>query len=309
MRKSIRLLMMAGAIVALSFAFTSCEDILGSLDKPIPKDTTFKKFNPDKGVWETVDLSTLNATSLTPAFIARNIADGTLNLTSGTYLVEGSVNIDVNVTVGGDGVFRLLLANGATCNIDGSLFLGDGTDLEVLSQEAAKMCVKSNDGTYPALSAQNMTIEGGDVEFKSTATSVPGGVMTGNITINSGNVKFMSETGDGVALGGNTIVWRGGDVTCKGKNGITVHDGLTVDMLELIGASSFSFESNGTGGKAFNSDSETGKVYITLPDDFDNDWRLIGDKGSGEQVQPLNPITNIIEIDGKQFAVLKLKHF
>ena len=103
-----------GALIALllPLTLTSCEDIFGHWEQPINETTVFKKWNAATNSWETIDLSKLGYTTLTPQLIASSIVAGQLSLTPGRYLVEDDVTIEANVLAGGGDALQLFLSNG-----------------------------------------------------------------------------------------------------------------------------------------------------------------------------------------------------
>ena len=191
-----------GALIALllPLTLTSCEDIFGHWEQPIKETTVFKKWNAATNSWETIDLSKLGYTTLTPQLIASSIVAGQLSLTPGRYLVEDDVTIEANVLAGGGGALQLFLSNGKKLQINGAIACGDATNLEVISQESGALSVTSNTDN-PAIMADNVTLDGGNVTLENTSggegITTPGGTVT--IPSGSVNITTTSATGAGIS--------------------------------------------------------------------------------------------------------------
>ena len=246
MKKSIKQTLLSGAmILALSLAFTSCEDIFGHWEQPIKETTVFKKWNAATNSWETIDLSTLGYTTLTPQLIASSIVAGELSLTPGRYLVEDDVTIEANVLAGGGGALQLFLSNGKKLQINGAIACGDATNLEVISQESGALSVTSNTDNPPIM-ANNVTLDGGNVTLENTGGGA--GITTpgGNVTIPSGTVNITTSSATGVGISAGSVNVGGSDVTTN-VNVNSYFDGIDGD-LELKPGSNVLIKSSGTYG-------------------------------------------------------------
>ena len=237
---------MSGAmILALSLAFTSCEDIFGHWEQPIKETTVFKKWNAATNSWETIDLSKLGYTMLTPQLIASSIVAGELTLTPGRYLVEDDVTIEANVLAGGGGALQLFLSNGKKLQINGAIACGDATNLEVISQESGALSVTSNTDNPPIM-ADNVTLDGGNVTLENTGGGE--GITTpgGTVTIPSGSVNITTSSATSAGISAAKVAVGGSDATAE-VNVNSTYGGINGN-LELSTGSNVLIKSSGTYG-------------------------------------------------------------
>ena len=251
MKKSIKQTLLSGAmILALSLAFTSCEDIFGHWEQPIKETTVFKKWNAATNSWETIDLSTLGYTTLTPQLIASSIVAGELTLTPGRYLVEDDVTIEGTVLAGGGGALQLFLSNGTKLQINGAIACGDATNLEVISQESGALSVTSNTDNPPIM-ADNVTLDGGNVTLENTGGGAGITAPGGNVTIPSGSVNITTTSATGAGISAAKVEVGGTDAPANvivnsyfdGINGNLI---LTASTGHVEVNSSNSYGVNGT---------------------------------------------------------------
>ena len=164
------------------------------------------------------------------AITADNIGSyGTL--TTGWYVVRGTVAAYSRVTVSGDA--HLILADGCDFTVDGGISVNEGNSLTIYAQSTGE-----NMGKLTAQNvADNNAAIGGDLNTSGGTITINGGVVTasssdgagigggesnytggsgGNITINGGTVTASSSSAAGIGGGYGDVGGDGGNITITG---------------------------------------------------------------------------------------------
>lgn len=208
MKTKIKNLLGAAIMMVLPFSFTSCDDILGHWEKPVADvftPTTFKVFNPITNRYEKMDLSIYDFTKLTPSNVAGLLSSG---LSAGKYIVEGNVNYNGPVNVGGDGKLELYIQDNASLTITGGLNAGDIEGIKIAGQKdgSGKLTITAAD--VDGIIAKTLTIDGG----KLTVEGDDHGVKLddeGTLTVNGGDHNIKGNNTTGSAIIGNLVFNNG----------------------------------------------------------------------------------------------------
>lgn len=207
MKTKIKNLLGAAIMMVLPLAFTSCDDILGHWEKPVADvftPTTFKVFNPITNRYEKMDLSIYDFTKLTPSNVAGLLSSG---LSAGKYIVEGNVNYNGDINVGGDGKLELYIQDNASLTITGGLNAGDIEGIKIAGQKdgSGKLTITADgDG----ITAKTLTIDGG----KLTVEGGEHGVKLddeGTLTVNGGDHTIKGNSPTESAIYGNLVFNNG----------------------------------------------------------------------------------------------------
>lgn len=215
MKTKIKNLLGAAIMMVLPLSFTSCDDILGSWERPVADvytSTTFKVFNPHTNRYEKMDLSIYNFTKLNPSNVAGLLSSG---LSAGKYIVEGNVNYNGDVNVGGDGKLELYIQDNASLTITGGLNAGDIEGIIIAGQKdgSGKLTI-TNDGD--GITAKNLTVDGGNLTVEGGGHGVKLG-NEGTLTVNGGDHTIKGNGTTGSAINGNLVFNNG----CLVANGST----------------------------------------------------------------------------------------
>lgn len=214
MKTKIKNLLGAAIMMVLPLSFTSCDDILGHWEKPVADvftPTTFKVFNPQTNMYEKMDLSIYDFTTLTPSNVAGLLSSGTLS--AGKYIVEGNVNYNGPVNVGGDGKLELYIQDNASLTITGGLNAGDIEGIKIAGQKdgSGKLTITADgDG----ITAKTLTIDGGKLTVEGGGYGVKLG-NEGTLTVNGGDHNIKGNTLAESAIIGN-LVFNNGRLIVEG---------------------------------------------------------------------------------------------
>lgn len=209
MKTKIKNLLCAAIMMVLPLSFTSCDDILGSWERPVADvftPTTFKVFNPQTNMYEKMDLSIYDFTTLTPSNVAGLLSSGTLS--AGKYIVEGNVNYNGDINVGGDGKLELYIQDNASLTITGGLNAGDIEGIKIAGQKdgSGKLTITADSGD--GITTKTLTIDGG----KLTVEGGGHGVKLddeGTLTVNGGDHNIKGNSTTGSAIIGNLVFNNG----------------------------------------------------------------------------------------------------
>lgn len=251
-------------LLAMPFVFNSC----GNIDNPLEKITNnttpvFKKYNPAKSEWETIDLSKVDYTKLSKTYVKNLIKEGELHLTSGRYLVEGNVTIEANVFSSGAGALQILLSDGSRLQINGAVCCADEVPLEIYGQTAntGVMSVNSTDGNS-AVRTDELVVGGANLitdakgavtaaievigSFEQHAGTVkattdnasPAALISGDANIYGGRSEFASADGRAVWIEGNAKIGSAAMISGNVYGGYSESDaaGSNVVWLSAQGA-------------------------------------------------------------------------
>ena len=217
--KQVKNILAAAALLALPIAFTSCEDILGHWEKPVPATPVATTEEPavvaaaDQYLeWSTTDNK----------LVAQDIPAGYFSMTDGTttwngnYIVESNVTIGSNVNISGD--VNIILKDGYTLTVKGRV--NGEYKLCIFAQNsdasaAGKLVITPTAGSgSSALSVSELQIHGGDITAtgheNSSGAGDDGLKTTGKMFIYAGKV---TATG-GAHTGGSTSGGIG--INCNG---------------------------------------------------------------------------------------------
>ena len=171
-----------------------------------------KVFNPHTNRYEKMDLSIYNFTKLTPSNVAGLLSSG---FSAGKYIVEGNVNYNGDVNVGGDGKLELYIQDNASLTITGGLNAGDIEGIIIAGQKdgSGKLTI-TNDGD--GITAKNLTVDGGNLTVEGGGHGVKLG-DEGTLTVNGGDHTIKGNGTSGSAINGNLVFNNG----CLVANGST----------------------------------------------------------------------------------------
>ena len=208
MKTKIKNLLGAAIMMVLPFSFTSCDDILGHWEKPVADvytPTTFKVFNPHTKMYVKMDLSIYDFTTLTPSNVADLLSSGTLY--AGKYIVEGNVNYNGTVNVGGDGKLELYIQDNASFTITNGLNAGDIEGIVIAGQKdgSGKLTITAGgDG----ITTKTLTIDGGKLTVEGGEHGVKLG-DEGTLTVNGGDHTIKGNSTTESAINGNLVFNNG----------------------------------------------------------------------------------------------------
>ena len=168
--KSIKQIVKCGAmIMALSLAFTSCDELLGELDNIAPSPVTptpepEPTLSNNYRVYTSGTAYTDEAIPAGATAVESSAADVTWS--AGTYVVEGNKTITGDITLTGD--VNLILRDGAELTVNGRINGGyNSFSLNIYGQEAStgKLTIdgSAGTGTLNNILVQNLQIHGGDI--------------------------------------------------------------------------------------------------------------------------------------------------
>lgn len=219
--KQIKNILAAAALLALPIAFTSCEDVLGHWEKPVPATPVATTEEPavvasaDQYLeWSTTD-NKLVAQDIPAGYITMESSTTTWN---SNYIVESNVTIDGNVTITGDA--NIILKDGVTLTVNGRV-AGDNK-LCIFAQNsdataAGKLVIAPTSGAgsaSSALSVSELQIHGGDITAtghnNSSAAGDEGLTTSGKMFFYAG--KVTANGGSATGASGN----GGIGINCKG---------------------------------------------------------------------------------------------
>lgn len=224
MKTKIKNLLGAAIMMVLPFSFTSCDDILGHWEKPVADvftPTTFKVFNPKTNRYENMDLSIYNFTKLTPSNVAGLLSSGTLS--AGKYIVEGNVNYNGDVNVGGDGKLELYIQDNASLTITGGLNAGDIEGIKIAGQKDGSGKLTITAAAADGITANTLTIDGGKLTVEGGGYGVKLG-NEGTLTVNGGDHNIKGNSTTGSAIIGN-LVFNNGRLVAIGEGTAKAIDG------------------------------------------------------------------------------------
>jgi len=259
--KQAKNILAAAALLALPIAFTSCEDVLGHWEKPVPATPVATTEEPavvaaaDQYLeWSTTD-NKLVAQDIPTGYVS--MTDG-LTPWNGNYIVESDVTISTDVSISGD--VNIILKDGYTLTVKGHV---DGNHkLCIFAQNsdataAGKLVIAPTSmagSASSALSVSELQIHGGDITAtghdnssadgddglktsgkmffyagKVTAKggSATGGSGNGGIGINCNGVECHIYKAEVTATGGNSTPGSGGNGIACGGSGY--EPALTID--------------------------------------------------------------------------------
>ena len=215
MKTKIKNLLGAAIMMVLPLSFTSCDDILGHWEKPVADvftPTTFKVFNPQTNMYEKMDLSIYDFTTLTPSNVAGLLSSGTLS--AGKYIVEGNVNYNGDINVGGDGKLELYIQDNASLTITGGLNAGDIEGIKIAGQKdgSGKLTITADSGD--GITAKTLTIDGGKLTVEGGGYGAKLG-NEGTLTVNGGDHTIKGNSTTEPAIYGN-LVFNNGRLIVEG---------------------------------------------------------------------------------------------
>lgn len=257
---------MGGVILlTLPMCLTSCEDILGHWERPVPA---------TPGTPSTPTVSNIYLEWDGSALAEKTIPEDAKPLTasetswSGTYIVKEDVTFNEDVTIAGD--VDLIIMDGKTLTINGKHLQEAGSfsfKLSIYAQsegdEKGKLVVNTTaDGDDPIV-AKDIDIHGGDISVAATGNNTQGfyadnrsyiyggkitasgtsqGILAGDLNIYGGDlIANAGATGPGAggiaiqAQAGNLYIY-GGTVTANGGNasGSDSKGGDAISATELF---------------------------------------------------------------------------
>ena len=207
---------MSGAIIlALSLAFTSCDDILGEWDKPAPVTPTPM---PEPKPTPTLSKNYRVYTSGT-AYTDEAIPAGATVVTSsstdvtwsaGTYVVSSDASINGKITL--EGNVNLILCDGKTLTVNGKIE-GGTRSFNIYGQEAGtgKLTIDGGGSPHIDICVQNLQIHGGDI----TGTNCDQAITTnGTFKIYHGTVSATAQKHGLIVYNGDLSIY-GGSITAS----------------------------------------------------------------------------------------------
>ena len=223
MKTKIKNLLCAAIMMVLPLSFTSCDDILGSWERPVADvftPTTFKVFNPQTNRYENMDLSIYNFTKLTPSNVAGLLSSG---LSAGKYIVEGNVNYNGDVNVGGDGKLELYIQDNASLTITGGLNAGDIEGIIIAGQKDGSGKLTITATAVDGIIVKALTIDGGKLTVEGGEHGVKLG-DEGTLTVNGGDHTIKGNSTTESAINGN-LVFNNGRLVAIGEGTAPVISG------------------------------------------------------------------------------------
>ena len=206
-------------IMALSLAFTSCDELIGELDNIAPSPVTpTPEPEPEPKPEPTLSKNYRVYTSGT-AFTDEAIPAGAIAVESsaadvtwsaGTYVVSSDVSINGKITL--DGNVNLILCDGKTLTVNGKIE-GGTRSFNIYGQEAGTGKLTINGGGSPHIDicVQNLQIHGGDI----TGTNCDQAITTnGTFKIYHGTVSATAQKHGLIVYNGGLSIY-GGSITAS----------------------------------------------------------------------------------------------
>lgn len=173
-----------------------------------------------------VDVLTTNATIWTGT-----VSTGNLNVSAGTYIVEGTATCDGKLTLLGE--VNLILENGSTLTVDDGISTGsDYASLNIYGQGISSsmgQLIVNNNSTIDqtAIRVNGLTIHGGKVVANATQHGGNGIFINGGFTLYNGVLDASSnDVGNGLySTSANPINIYNGTVTARGSNATSSYGG------------------------------------------------------------------------------------
>ena len=170
------------------------------------------------------------------------MASSTTTWTDGTYVVSGNVTINNNVTVSGSTAVNLILKDGASLTVNGTIT--GGNTLNIYGQELStgKLTVNANDIN---VGVSNLNIHGGIINVPTSMQ----GIETMNLNIYHGTVTTAGAM-NGFMIMGNMSIY-GGKVTATATGGaaLQIYGSGVPGRLTVSGGT---FIASGTGSGSHN---------------------------------------------------------
>ena len=231
MKNSIKQFVKSGAVLlALSLAFTSCDELIGELDNiapspvtPTPEPEPEPKPKPEPTLSKNYRVYT-SGTAFTDEPIpagATVVESSTADVTwsAGTYVVDGNKTITGDITLTGD--VKLILRDGAELKVNGRIAGGDKS-LNIYGQEAGtgKLTMDGSAGTGALnnILVQNLQIHGGDI----TGTNSNWAITTnGTFKIFHGTVSATAQKHGLIVYNGDLSIY-GGSITASATTSSTI---------------------------------------------------------------------------------------
>jgi hypothetical protein len=206
---------------------------------------------------------------------ATTVTSGTNTWTDGTYVVSGNVTIDAGVTVSGATAVNLILKDGASLTVNGTIT--GGNILNIYGQELStgKLTVNANDIN---VGVGNLNIHGGIINVPTsmqgietmnlniyhgtvtTAGAMNGFMIMGDMHIYGGNVTATATNGAALQIYGSgkpgSLTVSGGTFTARGTGSSHLNKGILVEEGEGKGTASIMI-SGGTVIASGGSDDDT----------------------------------------------------
>lgn len=182
--------------------------------------------------------------------------------------VQSNVTLENASNSGDVGTMNLILGDGATLTINGSLRFTGNTSLNIYCQSGGtgRLVINGTSSSNPLLSLGNntLTINGGTVSVTNSG-EVGNNALTGNLVMNRGVASF-NGGGFGYGIEGpanGTVVFNGGSLTVTGGNdgirdaAVTLSHKNSTDRVEV---SSYSYSTVTIADGKYFKDSE-GNIY------------------------------------------------
>ncbi len=206
---------------------------------------------------------------------ATTVTSGTTTWTDGTYVVSGNVTITGNVTVSGTTAVNLILKDGASLTVNGTIT--GGNTLNIYGQELStgKLTVNANDIN---VGVGNLNIHGGIINVPAsmqgietmdlniyhgtvtTAGNMNGFMIMGDMHIYGGNVTATATGGAALQIYGSgepgSLTVSGGTFTARGTGSSHFNKGILVEEGNGEGTASITI-SGGTVIASGGSDNDT----------------------------------------------------
>ena len=224
--KQVKNILAAAALLALPIAFTSCEDVLGHWEKPVPATPAATTEEEEPAVVAAAD-QYLKWSTADNKLVVEDIPAGYITMESSTttwnsnYIVESDVTITGDVTISGDA--NIILKDGVTLTVNGRV--AGVNKLCIFAQNsdataAGKLVIAPTSmagSASSALSVSELQIHGGDITAtghdNSTAAGDDGLKTTGKMFIYAGKVTATGGAHDGGSTsGGIGIICSGNEL-------------------------------------------------------------------------------------------------
>lgn len=205
MKKNLFNYLLGGAILISAPMFTSCDDILGTWDKPVPVTPTGGGSSSSEGV-EYIAY-TVSGTTATPstqtAATYTEVTSSTTTWAAGTYVVSSDVTIDGDVTLSGD--VELILCDGKTLTVNGQIASTNSLTIYGQSGGTGELKVVTTASEY-SVNCKNIYFHGGTLTASNSEATV-GQVLfvTDELSIIAGTVKATSTAGVPVMIDQGTL--------------------------------------------------------------------------------------------------------
>ena len=262
MKQKVLNALLGGALLLSAPMFTSCEDILGTWERPSGGSSSGGGSSAGEGVEYvayTVSGSTATPSNKT-ATTYTEVTSSTTTWAAGTYVVSSDVTIDGNVTLSGD--VELILCDGKTLTVNGSIqteFVSSYNPINSLAVYAQSggtgaLVIAPTVSDTPGIYVKTLDIYGGAIT--ATGNGAEAGIESSNeMNIYAGTIT--TTGGNGIMnYGSNILSIYNATITATGTTGNGIQSAAGITM--------YSGNVTAIGGDAASGSNSDGAIAISV---------------------------------------------